>query len=90
MYGAEYTFNVDNGYFEGLVRGFRCGILSADDYANLCQCETLEGALTISQVELLNLEFLIFGVLYFQTFRSQVAPPNHRLWKLFGQRTGNY
>ena len=24
MWGAEYMFNVDDGYFEGLVRGFRC------------------------------------------------------------------
>lgn len=42
MWGAEYMFNVDDGYFEGLVRGFRFGILDEADYANLCQCETLE------------------------------------------------
>lgn len=24
----ELFFNVDNGYFEGLVRGFRLGVLS--------------------------------------------------------------
>lgn len=40
---AEATFNMDNGYFEGLVRGFRGGLLLRADYANLSQCETLEG-----------------------------------------------
>ena len=40
---AEYVFNVDNGYLEGLVRGFRSGILSRGDYLNLVQCETVEG-----------------------------------------------
>lgn len=38
----EYIFNVDNGYLEGLVRGFRSGILSRGDYLNLVQCETVE------------------------------------------------
>lgn len=39
----EYLFNVDNGYLEGLVRGFRSGILTRTDYINLVQCETVEG-----------------------------------------------
>lgn len=39
----ELFFNLDNGYLEGLVRGFRSGVLSQSDYLNLSQCETLEG-----------------------------------------------
>lgn len=35
-------FNIDHGYLEGLVRGFRSGILRQTDYLNLVQCETLE------------------------------------------------
>lgn len=42
---SELYFNVDNGYLEGLVRGFKAGILSQGDYLNLVQCETLEGEL---------------------------------------------
>ena len=42
---AEYLFNVDHGYLEGLVRGFRSGILSRVDYLNLVQCETVDGEL---------------------------------------------
>lgn len=42
---SELYFNVDNGYLEGLVRGFKAGILSQADYLNLVQCETLEGEL---------------------------------------------
>ncbi|KAG1650792.1 V-type proton ATPase subunit d 1 [Nymphon striatum] len=39
---SEYFFNSDNGYLEGLVRGFKGGILKQCDYLNLVQCETLE------------------------------------------------
>ncbi|GMT30878.1 hypothetical protein PFISCL1PPCAC_22175 [Pristionchus fissidentatus] len=39
---AEFFFNIDHGYLEALVRGFKGGILTQADYANLVQCETLE------------------------------------------------
>lgn len=39
---SSLTFNMDNGYLEGLVRGFKCGILKQSDYLNLIQCETLD------------------------------------------------
>ncbi|CAN0068334.1 V-type proton ATPase subunit d 1 [Petromyzon marinus] len=39
---SELSFNVDHGYLEGLVRGFKSGILRQADYLNLIQCETLE------------------------------------------------
>ena len=39
----ELTFNIDHGYLEGLVRGFKAGILTQTDYLNLVQCETLDG-----------------------------------------------
>ncbi|RPB01061.1 ATP synthase subunit [Choiromyces venosus 120613-1] len=35
-------FNVDNGYIEGVVRGYRNGLLTSQNYANLTQCETLD------------------------------------------------
>jgi len=37
------NFNIDNGYLDGIVRGFKSGILTQSDYYNLTQCETLEG-----------------------------------------------
>jgi len=40
--GSMLTFNVNDGYLEALVRGFRSGLLSRTDYDNLVQCETLE------------------------------------------------
>lgn len=43
-YMPELMFNIDNGYLEGLVRGFKSGILTRTDYLNLIQCETLEGS----------------------------------------------
>jgi len=36
------TFNVDDGYIEAICRGFRSGILTPNDYANLCQAEVLD------------------------------------------------
>lgn len=41
--GAEFYFNVDHGYLEGLVRGCKASLLTQQDYINLVQCETLEG-----------------------------------------------
>ena len=35
-------FNIDNGYVEGIVRGYRNGLLTSNQYLNLTQCETLE------------------------------------------------
>eukprot|EP01087_Luapelamoeba_hula_P005051 TRINITY_DN15136_c0_g1_i1.p1 TRINITY_DN15136_c0_g1~~TRINITY_DN15136_c0_g1_i1.p1 ORF type:complete len:382 (-),score=64.49 TRINITY_DN15136_c0_g1_i1:81-1184(-) len=36
------TFNVDDGYAEAIVRGYRGGVLTPADYANLCQAEVLD------------------------------------------------
>ncbi|KAF8967165.1 V0 complex, c/d subunit of ATPase [Flammula alnicola] len=35
-------FNVNSGFLEAIVRGYRAGILTQNQYANLAQCETLE------------------------------------------------
>eukprot|EP00897_Mesotaenium_endlicherianum_P007216 jgi/Mesen1/6522/ME000332S05524 len=43
MWGFEaLTFNIKDGYLEAIVRGHRGSLLTAADYNNLCQCETLE------------------------------------------------
>ena len=43
MYGWEMmTFNIKDGYLEGILRGYRSGLLTAADYNNLSQCETLD------------------------------------------------
>lgn len=36
-------YNVDHGYLDGVLRGFKNGILTEDDYARLMECESLEG-----------------------------------------------
>jgi V-type H+-transporting ATPase subunit d len=36
-------FNVNNGYTEGIVRGYRNSLLTTPNYSNLTQCETLDG-----------------------------------------------
>ncbi|KAG1848735.1 ATPase V0 complex subunit D [Suillus subalutaceus] len=35
-------FNVNNGFLEGILRGYKSGILTQSHYASLTQCETLE------------------------------------------------
>ncbi|KAJ7044151.1 V0 complex, c/d subunit of ATPase [Mycena alexandri] len=35
-------FNVDGGFLEAIVRGYKAGILTQSHYANLSQCESLE------------------------------------------------
>ncbi|KAJ8080570.1 H(+)-transporting V0 sector ATPase subunit d [Marasmius tenuissimus] len=35
-------FNVDSGFLEATVRGYKAGILTQSHYANLTQCDTLE------------------------------------------------
>jgi V-type H+-transporting ATPase subunit d len=37
------TFNLDDGFAEAIVRGYKSGILSQADYSNLGQCDSLEG-----------------------------------------------
>ena len=39
----KWIIQVDNGFLEAIVRGYKAGILSQNQYANLSQCETLEG-----------------------------------------------
>ena len=36
-------FNIENGFPEAVVRGFRSGFLKDFDYHHLTQCESLEG-----------------------------------------------
>ncbi|KAI0785252.1 ATPase V0 complex subunit D [Abortiporus biennis] len=35
-------FNVSGGFLEGIVRGYKAGLLTQNQYANLTQCETIE------------------------------------------------
>lgn len=41
--GSMATFNVNDGYLEGILRGYMLGLLTRVDYGNLVQCDTLEG-----------------------------------------------
>ena len=41
-------FNLHSGWLEGVVRGYKAGLLTQNHYANLTQCETLDGPLCLS------------------------------------------
>lgn len=36
-------FNSHSGYLEGVLRGFKAGLLTQNQYSNLTQCESLDG-----------------------------------------------
>eukprot|EP01102_Stenamoeba_stenopodia_P015021 TRINITY_DN507_c0_g1_i14.p1 TRINITY_DN507_c0_g1~~TRINITY_DN507_c0_g1_i14.p1 ORF type:complete len:215 (-),score=33.52 TRINITY_DN507_c0_g1_i14:91-735(-) len=40
--GSALTFNIDDGYLDGILRGYRSGILTQADYSNLIQCDLLD------------------------------------------------
>jgi len=41
-HGNFLSFNINDGYSEAIIRGYRSGILTASDYSNLVQCEVLD------------------------------------------------
>lgn len=43
-------FNIETGFLEGILRGFKAGILTAANYMNLTQCHTLDGNVAVTQV----------------------------------------
>jgi hypothetical protein len=55
-------FNIDNGYLEGLCRGFKNGILRQADYLNLVQCETLEDLKLHLQVPVLRIHDILVWI----------------------------
>lgn len=36
-------FNADYGYLDAIVRGFKSGLITKNQYTNFTQCETIEG-----------------------------------------------
>lgn len=40
-------YNENEGYIDGILRGYYSGILNSSQYLNFTQCETLEGKVTI-------------------------------------------
>jgi hypothetical protein len=45
--GGLATFNMQHGFVEAVVRGFRSGFLSEENYHHLTQCDNLEVSLVI-------------------------------------------
>jgi len=40
--GGMFTFNIDDGFNEAILRGYQLVLLTRNDYQNLCQCEKLD------------------------------------------------
>lgn len=41
--GSLLTFAMNDGYIEGILRGFKIGLIASNEYTNLCQCEVTDG-----------------------------------------------
>ena len=39
----SFPVQVSTGFLEGILRGYKAGLLTQGNYSNLTQCETLEG-----------------------------------------------
>lgn len=63
---SSTKFNIDNGYFEGIVRGIKDTLLKQTDYENLVQCETIEDVK-------INLQATDFAG-YLTTEQSAISP----------------
>lgn len=62
---------VNTGFLEGIVRGYKTGILTQSHYANLTQCETLEGVFV-------NIRFLGFpNGCELSDFRTQLSATDY-------------
>jgi hypothetical protein len=59
--GGMSTFNMQHGFVEALVRGYRSGFLSDTDYHHMTQCDNLEVRIMI----IISL-FFFFLYIYFQ------------------------
>ena len=55
-------YNVAGGYVEGIVRGYRNTLLTGQNYANLTQCETIDGTLFPLQLQCITSESEILTV----------------------------
>ena len=48
--GSLLSFAINDGYPEGILRGFKLGLLGQADYANLSQCDVIGGTLAFELV----------------------------------------
>ena len=62
-YLLSFPVQVSTGFLEGILRGYKAGLLTQGHYSNLTQCETLEGKPVYSQEP---------------TFRSHLSPTGFR------------
>ena len=63
IYLLLFPVRVSTGFPEGILRGYKAGLLTQGHYSNLTQCETLEGTPVYSQEP---------------TFRSHLSPTDFR------------
>ncbi|OJD12005.1 V-type proton ATPase subunit D [Emergomyces pasteurianus Ep9510] len=79
-------FNVNGGYIEGLVRGYRNSLLTSQSYGNLTQCDTIDGMLflLLSFYHRTNVK-LQLGPAYGDFLAS--LPPNPSTSSLAGKTT---
>ncbi|KAG8441871.1 hypothetical protein GDO86_010884 [Hymenochirus boettgeri] len=71
MPGSEFYFNVDNGYLEGLVRGFKGGILKTADYLNLVSVKPSK-VITCFLANLTLKYSTLYTILYYTIYYSTV------------------
>lgn len=61
LLGGLSTFNMQHGFVEALVRGYRSGFLSDTDYHHMTQCDNLEVYSYHSHILLIFLSYSFYS-----------------------------
>ena len=68
---------VSGGFLEGIIRGYKAGLLTQGQYNNLTQCETIEGTFVLYsqcfELQLISISFLRFST----DFRTQLSATDY-------------
>jgi len=67
----SFLVQVSTGFLEGIVRGYKAGLLTQGHFSNLTQCETLEGVSAYSR------ELTFFSCLSSADFRTQLSTTDY-------------
>jgi V-type H+-transporting ATPase subunit d len=57
--GGIATFNIEDGFLDGVLRGYQLGLLNRQDYGNISQCDSLEDLKLHLQSTVYGGEFLV-------------------------------
>ena len=82
--GGIHMFNIQHGFPEALIRGYRSGFMKSSDYHHLTQCDTIEVRLMIIEFTfIIPFLYTITNPIYFILYTLiQPIPTSSKLCKI--------